>query len=271
MAQTGQMMNQAQAWLCARDLVQSQMGNDEQGRPHSCVLTDFKVRDSGFERVLVIAGAGVSPTRAGRIVQRLLELETYRLMVLRGLPVAKQLAPQLTRMETAWPTMPSAWSTKPPKTNNCWTPWCLWRYGWKKPRPSTCTVLARRGPTRPSCSAAPGFAVRVSRVHQRLAAHAGGPCDRNAEPTVVGETHAGAGYATAPAKHGGRPVDRGDQLLRGEPVVVSCQSPQCRRRADSTRNGRGCGGAVGVVGRGADDAAYSRQNQSPAGLKVQIR
>ena len=148
-------MNQAQAWLCARDLVQSQMGNDEQGRPHSCVLTDFKVRDSGFERVLVIAGAGVSPTRAGRIVQRLLELETYRLMVLRGLPVAKQLAPQLTRMETAWPTMPSAWSTKPPKTNNCWTPWCLWRYGWKKPRPSTCTVLARRGPTRPSllCSA----------------------------------------------------------------------------------------------------------------------
>jgi hypothetical protein len=25
------------------------------------------------------------------------------------------------------------------------------------------------------------------------------------------------------------------------------------------------------VGRGADDAAYSRQDQSPAGLKVQIR
>jgi uncharacterized membrane-anchored protein len=99
LAQTEQMMNQAQTWLHTRDLVQSQMGNDEQGRPHSWVLTDFKVHEAGFERVLVITGAGMSPTRAGRIVQRLLELETYRLMALRGLPVAKQLAPQLTQME----------------------------------------------------------------------------------------------------------------------------------------------------------------------------
>ena len=101
LAQTAQIMSQAQAWLGARDLVQSQMGNGEQGHPHSCVLTDLQVNDSGFERLLVIADAGMSmsPTRAGRIVQRLLELETYRLMALRGLPVAKQHAPQLTQME----------------------------------------------------------------------------------------------------------------------------------------------------------------------------
>jgi uncharacterized membrane-anchored protein len=107
LAQTAQIMSQAQAWLGARDLVQSQMGNGEQGHPHSWVLTDLQVNDSGFERLLVIADAGMSmsmsmsmsPTRAGRIVQRLLELETYRLMALRGLPVAKQLEPQLTQME----------------------------------------------------------------------------------------------------------------------------------------------------------------------------
>ena len=101
LAQTAQIMSQAQAWLGARDLVQSQMGNGEQGHPHSWVLTDLQVNDSGFERLLVIADAGMSmsPTRAGRIVQRLLELETYRLMALRCLSVAKQLAPQLTQMK----------------------------------------------------------------------------------------------------------------------------------------------------------------------------
>jgi len=40
-----------------------------------------------------------SETRAGRVSQRLLEIETYRLMALRGLPVAKQLIPELTSAE----------------------------------------------------------------------------------------------------------------------------------------------------------------------------
>ena len=55
----------------------------------------------GFERMLVIAPPGTSDTRAGRISQRLLELETYRLMALRGLPVAKSLAPMLAEAEAA--------------------------------------------------------------------------------------------------------------------------------------------------------------------------
>jgi uncharacterized membrane-anchored protein len=43
--------------------------------------------------------AGTTPSRAGRVGQRLMELETYRLMALRGLPVAKQLGPTLADAE----------------------------------------------------------------------------------------------------------------------------------------------------------------------------
>jgi len=48
----------------------------------------------------VIAPEGTSQTRAGRIAGRLLELEIYRLMALRGLPVAKALGPMLARAES---------------------------------------------------------------------------------------------------------------------------------------------------------------------------
>lgn len=57
------------------------------------------LRDTGFERMLVVAPPGTSETRAGRISQRLLELETYRLMALRGLPVAKAVGAQLGQAE----------------------------------------------------------------------------------------------------------------------------------------------------------------------------
>ena len=63
-------------------------------------MTDFRLRDSGFERLLVVASAQTSELRVGRISQRLLELETYRLMALRGLPVAKDLLPMLGESET---------------------------------------------------------------------------------------------------------------------------------------------------------------------------
>jgi uncharacterized membrane-anchored protein len=70
------------------------------GNPaHSLVATDFRLRESGFERMLVLAPHGTSKSRAGRISQRLLELETYRLMALRGLPIAKIVSSQLGQSE----------------------------------------------------------------------------------------------------------------------------------------------------------------------------
>ena len=54
---------------------------------------------SGFERLLVVSSSNTSELRVGRISQRLLELETYRIMALRGLPVAKDLVPMLGEAE----------------------------------------------------------------------------------------------------------------------------------------------------------------------------
>ena len=65
------------------------------------MVTDFRLQSDGYERLLVIAPEATSDTRAGRISQRLLELETYRMMALRGLPVAKQLAPMLADAESS--------------------------------------------------------------------------------------------------------------------------------------------------------------------------
>ena len=85
---------QAQRWMGGRTVVASLLGGG-----HSMAVTNFRLRDSGFERMLVIAPPGTTETRAGRISQRLLELETYRLMALRGLPPAKTLSPLLAEAE----------------------------------------------------------------------------------------------------------------------------------------------------------------------------
>ena len=81
-------------WFGEVTVVASRLGDG-----HTIAMTDFRLRPSGFERMLVVAPAATTPTRAGRISQRLLELETYRLMALRGLPVAKALAPELHEAE----------------------------------------------------------------------------------------------------------------------------------------------------------------------------
>jgi len=61
-------------------------------------FTDFLISGNGFGKFLVMAGS-MSATIAGRNVQRLLEIDTYRMMALLALPVARALAPQLTRWE----------------------------------------------------------------------------------------------------------------------------------------------------------------------------
>jgi uncharacterized membrane-anchored protein len=82
-------------WFGERPVAASQTGSSGD----AYVITDFCLLASGFERMLVIAQPHTSATRAGRISQRLLEIETYRMMALRGLPVAKALAPMLLEAE----------------------------------------------------------------------------------------------------------------------------------------------------------------------------
>ncbi len=61
-------------------------------------FTDFRVRPDGFSRVLV-QDHSLTPAQAGRVVQRLLEIDTYRIMALLALPVAQALAPEIARCE----------------------------------------------------------------------------------------------------------------------------------------------------------------------------
>jgi uncharacterized membrane-anchored protein len=60
--------------------------------------TDFQPGPSGFVRVLVI-DRGMSPERAGALVQRVIEVETYRTLALLGLPEAQRLAPSIAASE----------------------------------------------------------------------------------------------------------------------------------------------------------------------------
>lgn len=68
------------------------------------VWTDFLSDRDGFIRVLVLDRSLTAP-QAGRLIQRLLEIETYRLMALLGFPLARQLSPDLTEMETRLGTL----------------------------------------------------------------------------------------------------------------------------------------------------------------------
>ena len=62
------------------------------------VWTDFQIHADGFARFVVL-DAGLKGMQAGRLVQRLLEIETYRVMALFGLPVAQQASPVLNDIE----------------------------------------------------------------------------------------------------------------------------------------------------------------------------
>jgi uncharacterized membrane-anchored protein len=61
-------------------------------------LTDFRIHQDGFSRLLV-RDSGMSRRQAGRMIQRLLELDTYRMLALLALPLARELAPQLAGWE----------------------------------------------------------------------------------------------------------------------------------------------------------------------------
>ncbi|MEE4236164.1 MAG: DUF3422 domain-containing protein [Anderseniella sp.] len=61
-------------------------------------FTDFRIHADGFGRMLVHDN-GMTPRQRGRTVQRLLEIDTYRVLALLTLPVARELMPQLGKFE----------------------------------------------------------------------------------------------------------------------------------------------------------------------------
>lgn len=60
--------------------------------------TDFKIDPGGFVRVLIV-DRGLGAERAGALVQRVIELETYRTLALLGLPESHRLSPSINAIE----------------------------------------------------------------------------------------------------------------------------------------------------------------------------
>ncbi len=63
------------------------------------VFTDFRVHADGFGRVLVF-DRELSRRQVGRMLQRMFEIETYRVMALLALPIARGAAPSVREMES---------------------------------------------------------------------------------------------------------------------------------------------------------------------------
>ncbi len=74
--------------------------------------TDMQLQDDGSIRMLVLVGdvapGQVSPRRLGRLVQRLLDIETYRMAAMLGLPAARESAAWLAQGESELATLAQA-------------------------------------------------------------------------------------------------------------------------------------------------------------------
>ena len=64
------------------------------------VWTDFRIGKDGYTRMLA-QDHGLSPLRLGRVIRRILEIETYRMMALLALPMARKVQGELAVLERA--------------------------------------------------------------------------------------------------------------------------------------------------------------------------
>ncbi len=62
------------------------------------VFTDFRIHEDGFSRCLVL-DRGLTRGQAGRTLQRLVEIEAYRMLALLALPIARRQAPRMLQIE----------------------------------------------------------------------------------------------------------------------------------------------------------------------------
>ena len=70
-------------------------------------FTDFRIHNDGFSRFL-ICDRKLQSQQAGRLLQRLFEIEVYRVMALLAFPVAQELAPKASESEQRLSTITTA-------------------------------------------------------------------------------------------------------------------------------------------------------------------
>jgi len=80
------------------------VSGSEVAEEKALVWTAFKLHSDGFGRI-VICNRSLNAYQCGRLVQRLCELETYRLMSLMALPVAREMGAELSRIEDSLATL----------------------------------------------------------------------------------------------------------------------------------------------------------------------
>ncbi len=91
-----------QRWLYEDKLVASRASEQK-----AQIYTDFSIHSDGASRLFVL-NQGLSAARNGRLVQRLLEIETYRMAALLGLPAARETMEKLASTESELAELSSA-------------------------------------------------------------------------------------------------------------------------------------------------------------------
>ena len=71
------------------------------------VFTDFRIHVDGFSRFLIVNNA-LRAEQAGRLVQRLFDIEVYRVMALMAFPIARSLYPALNKSDRQLYTITNA-------------------------------------------------------------------------------------------------------------------------------------------------------------------
>ena len=68
------------------------------GERRARLWTAYRIHNDGLGRILIL-NCDLNPCQSGRLVRRLLELETYRMMVLLAFPMARSMAPEVSAMD----------------------------------------------------------------------------------------------------------------------------------------------------------------------------
>jgi uncharacterized membrane-anchored protein len=66
---------------------------------NALAIGDFRIHEDDFTRFAVVAHGPAGPRRIGRVSQRLIEIETYRILAMLALPVARETGRRLNRIE----------------------------------------------------------------------------------------------------------------------------------------------------------------------------
>ena len=81
-------------WFVPESLAMSSVVDQQ-----AIAASDFRIDVAGHVRFALLARSDIGPRRLGRIVQRLVEIETYKSMAMLALPVAREVAARVAELD----------------------------------------------------------------------------------------------------------------------------------------------------------------------------